>query len=65
MMRDNFSLIPIETELQSVENYILLQQLTSYYSVSCHIDLEERLKNMKYRPCLFWHLLRIQLSMLI
>lgn len=50
MMRDNFSLIPIETEIQSVENYILLQQLTSYYSVSCHIDLEERLKKYEIPP---------------
>lgn len=50
MMRDNFSLIPIEKELQSVENYILLQQLTSQYPVFCQIDMEKGLEKYEIPP---------------
>lgn len=50
MMRDNFHLIPLSVEVQSVKNYILLQQLTSYYPVICNIDIEESLKSYEIPP---------------
>lgn len=50
MMRDNFSMIPIQQELQSVENFILLQQLTSSWPVTCRIDIEEELRMHEIPP---------------
>ncbi len=45
MMRDNFLLVSSETELENVENYITLQQMTAFYPISCHIDMDDSLKN--------------------
>ncbi|MDO4332221.1 MAG: histidine kinase [Eubacteriales bacterium] len=50
IMRDDFQLVPLETELESVKNFCLLSLLTSSYSVSCQIQIEERLKKFEIPP---------------
>lgn len=50
MMRDNFLLVSSETELENVENYITLQQMTAFYPISCHIDMDDSLKNFMIPP---------------
>ena len=50
MMRDNFHKIPLETELQNVDNYIRLQQLTSSRSILCHTDVEKGLQGYEIPP---------------
>lgn len=50
MMRDNFQMVSLKTELGNVENYILLQQLSSYRPISCQIEMEQSLEAFVVPP---------------
>lgn len=50
MMRDNFQMVPLKTELENVENYVLLQQLSSYRPISCQIEMEQSLESFELPP---------------
>jgi len=50
ILKNNMSLVTVSTELQSVRNYILLQQLSADLQVSCDIELDPRLKEFRIPP---------------
>lgn len=50
IFKDNFMLVDIKTELESVTNYISLQQMSASYLINCDIVLEKELESFQIPP---------------